>query len=60
MDRDNSNGKKEIDNGYRPKVDISHYFGYGGHDVNVGKAFGESIDRNFRNFGNYLCDLYNK
>ena len=58
MDRDNSK-EKELDNGYRPKVDISHYFGYGGHDLMVAKALGETADRNFRKFGNYLCDIYN-
>jgi len=59
MDRDNSKEKKELDNGYRPKVDISHYFGYGGHDLMVAKVLGETMDRNFRMFGNYLCDIYN-
>jgi hypothetical protein len=59
MDRDNSNQKKELVNDYRPKVDIAHYFGYGGHDLVVAKALGETADRNFINIGNCLCNIYN-
>lgn len=59
MERPNSNEKKELDNGYRPKVDIGHYFGYGGHDYTVAKVIGETADHNFRKIGNYLCDVYN-
>ena len=59
MDRDNSKEKKELDNGYRPKVDISHYFGYGGHDLMVAKVLGETMDRNFRGLVSYFQNVYN-
>lgn len=59
MDRDNSKEKKGLDNDYRPKVDIAHYFGYGGHDLMVVKALGEKIERNFRGFVSYLQNVYN-
>lgn len=61
MEGVNSNEKNEknkLDSGYRPKVDICHYFGYAGNDIIETKLIGETINCNVKKIGMHVYHFY--